>query len=278
MSETAQTFLSLVDRAQTLDTVGDALRILRDLLPTGAGSEQARNLRKQVTLLRARLRDAAELERSGLRGEADAREEERRLSKFARAIARDVVEAVDPGLLHTAVQSLSLALSSREQARSPDAPLAAGQIFLSYRRADSAPVTGVIREHLVHRFGRSAVFMDIDSIPLGVNFRAHIVSTLAQCKACLAIIGPAWVDARDDRGARRLEDIDDPIRIELEVAMRIDRRVIPILVDGAGMPRREDLPEAMRMLCSQNGFPLRPGGDFNGDIKRLMDLLEQQMF
>jgi hypothetical protein len=111
-----------------------------------------------------------------------------------------------------------------------------------------------------------------------VNFRAHIVSTLAQCKACLAIIGPNWVDARDDRGVRRLEDVDDPIRVELEVAMRIDRRVIPILVDGASMPPRDSMPEAMRMLCSQNGFPLRPGGDFNGDIKRLMDLLDQQMF
>lgn len=268
----------LIERAQTLDTVNDMLRILRDLLPAIAPSEGVRNLRKQVTLMRARLRDASEAERAGVRPEAELREEERRLVKLSKDVAREIVPAADPKNLPLIVQSLTMMIQSREQPSAAAAPKNQGQIFLCYRRAESAPITGVIREHLANRFGREAVFMDIDSIPLGVNFRAHVVSTLAQCKACLAIMGPKWLHAVDDQGKRRLEDVDDPIRVELETALRIDRRVIPILVDNASMPKRDELPDAMRSLSSQNGFPLRPGADFNGDMARLLELLERQMF
>ena len=276
MTDQKQELIGLVGQAQSLDTLNDAMRILRELLQPGITHSADRNLRKQVTLLRARLRDALEADRLGLRPQTEVREEELKLGNIARNLASEVVLAADNQHVPNAVQALTLALKTRE-------PISAGQkkknqIFLSYRRKDAADATSRIRERLVAQFGRDAVFFDVDSIPLGVNFRAHIVSTLAQCRACLAIVGPGWVNAVDDKGNRRLADFDDPIRIEIETAMRIDRPVIPILVGKAQMPQREELPESLRTFCSQNGFPVRPDPDFGPDMDRLVDLLEKQIF
>ena len=276
MTDPKQDLISLVGQAQSLDTLNDAMRILRELLQPGITHSADRNLRKQVTLLRARLRDALEADRLGLRPQTEVREEELKLGNIARNLASEVVIAADDQHVPNAVQALTLALKTRE-------PISAGQkkknqLFLSYRRKDAADATSRIRERLVAQFGRDAVFFDVDSIPLGVNFRAHIVSTLAQCRACLAIVGPGWVNATDDKGNRRLADFDDPIRIEIETAMRIDRPVIPILVGKAQMPERDELPESLRTFCSQNGFPVRPDPDFSPDMDRLIELLEKQIF
>ena len=276
MTDQKQELIGLVGQAQSLDTLNDAMRILRELLQPGITDSADRNLRKQVTLLRARLRDALEADRLGLRPQTEVREEELKLGNIARNLASEVVTAADDQHVPNAVQALTLALKTRE-------PISAGQkkknqLFLSYRRKDAADATSRIRERLVAQFGRDAVFFDVDSIPLGVNFRAHIVSTLAQCRACLAIVGPGWVNAVDDKGNRRLADFDDPIRIEIETAMRIDRPVIPILVGKAQMPERDELPESLRTFCSQNGFPVRPDPDFATDMDRLIELLEKQIF
>lgn len=276
MTDQKQELLGLVGQAQSLDTLNDAMRILRELLQPGITHSADRNLRKQVTLLRARLRDALEADRLGLRPQTELREEELKLGNVARNLATEVIASADDHHIPSAVQALSLALKTRE-------PLTPGtkkknQIFLSYRRADAADATSRIREKLVEQFGRDAIFFDVDSIPLGVNFRAHIVSTLAQCRACLAIVGPGWVDARDDKGNKRLDDFDDPIRIEIETALRIERPVIPILVSNAKMPDRDLLPDSLRTFCSQNGFPVRPDPDFGPDVNRLIDLLEKQIF
>ena len=48
------------------------------------------------------------------------------------------------------------------------------KVFLSYRRADSPDVTGRIYDRLIAELGREAVFKDVDDIPLGVDFRAHV--------------------------------------------------------------------------------------------------------
>src|SRR5262245_6651264 len=42
-----------------------------------------------------------------------------------------------------------------------------GAVFISYRRQDSADITGRICDRLVERIGSEAVYKDVDSIPLG---------------------------------------------------------------------------------------------------------------
>ena len=66
------------------------------------------------------------------------------------------------------------------------------KILISYRREDSADVTGRIYNRLIHVFPQS-VFRDVDSIPLGVDFRAYLDEQVAKCDVFLAVIGRGWL-------------------------------------------------------------------------------------
>ena len=92
-------------------------------------------------------------------------------------------------------------------------------IFISYRRSDNPDAMGRIYDRLVSEFGKARVFKDVDSIPLGQDFRGHLNDIVGGCAAVLAIIGPKWTDIRNEAGQRRLEDPDDFVRIELEAAL-----------------------------------------------------------
>jgi TIR domain len=78
------------------------------------------------------------------------------------------------------------------------------RIFLSYRRQDSAGVAGRIYDRLRAHFGDDAVFMDIDAVPFGVDFREHISMPVGQCDIVLAVVGTKW--AGKTKTGRRIED------------------------------------------------------------------------
>jgi len=143
-------------------------------------------------------------------------------------------------------------------------------IFISYRREDSADVTGRIRDRLEARFGREAIFTDVDSIPLGVDFKAYIDDQVGRCECLLAVIGPRWVNATDSNGCRRLDDPRDFVRAEMEAALARDMPVIPILVQEASMPTADQLPASLSPLALRNGLPVRPDPDFRKDMDRLI--------
>jgi hypothetical protein len=150
----------------------------------------------------------------------------------------------------------------------------AGHIFISYRRSDSADIVGRIYDRLVQDFERDAIFKDVDSIPLGIDFKGYIDRTLGECNVLLAIIGGGWLDARDADGKRRLEDPGDFVRIEIESALEQGIAVIPLLVRGAQMPEEEDLPAGLKKLVYRNGISIRPDPDFHRDMDRLVSALE----
>jgi pSer/pThr/pTyr-binding forkhead associated (FHA) protein len=150
----------------------------------------------------------------------------------------------------------------------------APSVFVSYRREDEPHGTERLVEALVQKLGPDAVFHDIDSIPLGVDFREHLTSAVRKCDICLVVIGRQWLTVKDEDGVRRLDKEVDFVRIEVEVALGLGRPVIPILV-GAGMPRPQDLPESIRQLAYRNGTLLRTGTDFKADIARLLKAVER---
>src|SRR4051794_6257510 len=117
-----------------------------------------------------------------------------------------------------------------------------GRIFVSYRRNDSAYPTGWLTDRLVEHYGENQIFTDVDSIDLGDNFVTRITAAVASCDVLLAVIGPKWLTVNDENGRRRLDDPNDYVRIEIEAALRRQILVVPILVDGANMPRVSDLP------------------------------------
>jgi uncharacterized repeat protein (TIGR01451 family) len=152
-----------------------------------------------------------------------------------------------------------------------------GNIFISYRRSDSADIAGRIYDRLIEEFGQATIFKDVDSIPLGVDFKRYLDQKVSECNVLLAIIGDRWVDATDATGQKRIEDRADFVRLEIESALKRDIPVIPLLVRGAQMPVEEDLPYSLRRLVFKNGIQIRPDPDFHRDVDRLISALNDHM-
>ena len=151
------------------------------------------------------------------------------------------------------------------------------KILISYRREDSADVTGRIYDRLIHQFGQGAIFKDVDSIPLGIDFRTYLDEQVAKCDVFLAVIGKDWMKKQGSRGKSRLEDPRDFVRIEIESALKRQIPVIPVLVSGASIPLAERLPASIQDLSYRNGISVRPDPDFHRDMDRLNDYLKQQI-
>jgi hypothetical protein len=89
------------------------------------------------------------------------------------------------------------------------------KIFINYRRDDCLATAGRLHDHLAKAFGLRNLFMDVDHIPAGVDFKAHLDAQVASCDALLVLIGPQWLAATDLKGGRRLDQADDFVRAEI---------------------------------------------------------------
>jgi hypothetical protein len=150
-------------------------------------------------------------------------------------------------------------------------------IFINYRRKDSEYAVGWIDEHLEKQFGREQVFRDIDLIPLGVDFPQHLKERLDRCDVFLAVIGRDWLHIKKDGKKRALDDPDDFVRIEIEVALGRGIPVIPVLVQGARVPQKSDLPPTLQDLSSRNAVEVRADHDFRNDVRRLIGKIESHL-
>jgi len=155
-------------------------------------------------------------------------------------------------------------------------PSGQSTIILSYRREDSAGVTGRIFDRLVQEFGTDRVFMDIDSMPAGVDFHDHLQAILADCGALLVVVGKSWRSQRKGQHAR-IMDPDDWVRIEVETALERGIPVVPLLIDGASLPNRDQLPESLWPLLRRNALPVDSGRDFHAQLSRLVRDLRLQI-
>ena len=147
-------------------------------------------------------------------------------------------------------------------------------IFLSYRREDSQAWTDRIADELKERFGKKAVFQDVEAIPPGDDYREHLQTQLQHCLVFLVVIGPDWVTVKDEHGHRRLDQDRDCVRYEIELALLRKTTVIPLLVDGAVMPTKKELPDSIEALAFKNGLPIRANPDFEHDFNRLIRAVE----
>jgi hypothetical protein len=121
------------------------------------------------------------------------------------------------------------------------------KIFISYRRDDSAASALSIGQYLENEFGRKNVFIDID-MRAGVKFPTVLEQRLSECKVMLVLIGPHWLNARDEQGHLRLHDLDDWVRLEISHALDRNITVIPVRVGGAGLPLKGQLPPDIQGL------------------------------
>ena len=155
----------------------------------------------------------------------------------------------------------------------------AGKIFINYRRDDSIGMAGRLHDRLAQTFGRDKLFMDVDHIPAGADFVAHLNNQVAECDVVLAIIGPNWLRAKDKAGQRRLHQPDDFVAIEIAAALARDTLVIPVLVDAARMPKESDLPDTLKPLARRQAVEVRHahfGHDAEALIARMRKALGQE--
>jgi hypothetical protein len=144
-------------------------------------------------------------------------------------------------------------------------------IAISYRREDSVTVAGRLYDRLESAFGKENVFMDFDSIPAGVNFRDYIIAAIERSQLVIALIGPKWVGEKVD--SRRIDEVDDFVRLEITSALARGISVIPVLVNNAEMPRPDQLPSDLRELAFLNALPLDGGRDFQIHAERLVGVI-----
>ena len=180
-------------------------------------------------------------------------------------------DTLSPGPVHSGTPTVSLSSPVSADVAVPDSG-----IFISYRRDDERSFAGRLYDRLSTRFGDHRIFMDVDSIELGLDFTDVIEDRLEQSSVVLVVMGRQWLECSDADG-RRLDNPDDFVRLEVETALaRRDVRVIPILVDEAAVPKSSDLPLSMRKLVRRSAIRMSHEG-FGADFGRLLNALESVM-
>ncbi len=143
------------------------------------------------------------------------------------------------------------------------------KIYISYRRNDSAGITGRLFDRLTSHFGSNNVFMDIGSIPLGVDFASALEQEISQCDVVIVVIGRTWLQELAGLG------LEDFVRKEVEIALAIDKAIVPILVDEANMPSASDLPPSIQPIAFRNAISISSSTEFHRDLDILISGLER---
>jgi hypothetical protein len=148
------------------------------------------------------------------------------------------------------------------------------RILINYRRQDAAPYARLLQNALNERFPRARDFTDWDAIEPGMDFADVIREMVGSSAVLVNLIGPQWLTAADEQGRRRLDDPDDFVRMELQAAFERRVRVVPVLVDGAKLPRPQELPPELQELGRLNAFELSTA-QYQYDADQLSDLIQQ---
>jgi hypothetical protein len=152
------------------------------------------------------------------------------------------------------------------------------KIFICYRRDDASEPAKSLHDTLTRCFGAEYIFWDRDSIHVGRDFFRQIQSEVDSCTTFLVVIGSGWLAIGPD-GKRRIDNPEDLVRLEIARALgRADKRerinIIPVLVEGATLPSKQDLPDDLKKLVDHNSIELSLG-NWKKDIKPLLQVMEK---
>ena len=148
------------------------------------------------------------------------------------------------------------------------------RIFISYRRGESSPYARMLYDSLSQQFGEANVFYDHKAIEPGLDFVDVIRQQLNSCDVLIALIGRHWLDLQTAAGQRRIDEADDIVHEEIATALVRKIRLIPVLVQGAPMPKAEELPPTLAALSRRNAFDLTDA-KWEYDKQRLVELLQK---
>ena len=145
------------------------------------------------------------------------------------------------------------------------------KVFICYRREDSAypahHIYGVLKDH----YGSDCVVFDVDTIPLGADFREYLNDQVSRCDVLLAVIGDKWAEMLK----QRIEDADDFVRIEIQAALERQISVVPVLVGKASVPIAKNLPPEIERVAFKQAAEVRAGPDLQTHLDRLIRGLDR---
>ena len=143
------------------------------------------------------------------------------------------------------------------------------QLFVCYRREDTAG-HALLLKNALDRVPGVSVFLDVHSIPAGVDFVEHARERVAACHAVLVLIGDEWLRSRS--GQQRLHEEDDHVRTEIRWALERKVDIYPVLVERATMPKKSELPEDICKLAHMHAVEIFDHS-WQADLERLVEAL-----
>jgi Tol biopolymer transport system component len=149
------------------------------------------------------------------------------------------------------------------------------RIYLSHRRCDSAAEAAGVLRAMRHRYGPRAVLVGPPAVRSGASLREEVRRAVARCDVVCVVIGPHWTTSRDGSGRRRLMNVRDPVRVEVETALHSGRAIVPALVSGAPAPGADDLPETMRGLAAYAPVTVAAGAAPHADLLDRLESLDR---
>ena len=150
------------------------------------------------------------------------------------------------------------------------------KLLISYRRSDTDAMAGRIRDNLAAYYGNGSVFIDVDNIPIGTDFREHIRKAFGNHDMLIAVVGQKWTGPRKG-GRTRIQEETDPVRVEIEMALQKSMPLIPVLVNGARMPKPEELPQSLKDFSFRNAAEIDSGRDFRQHMDRVIRSIDQTL-
>ena len=147
------------------------------------------------------------------------------------------------------------------------------RIVISYRRDDTEAMTGRIYDCLVDHYGEDTVYRDLESIPVGKDYRVDVNEAVRSADLLLVIIGQRWTGLRHN--TVRIKEAGDAVRSEIKAAMDYGVPMIPVLVDDAIMPRAHDLPADIKNFAYNNAATVDAGKDFRVHMERLFGHIDE---
>jgi len=145
----------------------------------------------------------------------------------------------------------------------------ANPVFISYRRSDTTGEAGRLADSLENLLGAACVFRDADDIPAGEDFEVFLQRELAGTEVTVVLIGKKWLA---ELNSRLNQSNPDFVRIEIATALKLGKRVIPVLLQGAELPSAASLPDDLRALVNRQAINLRDEA-WIADAGRLADAI-----
>jgi hypothetical protein len=122
------------------------------------------------------------------------------------------------------------------------------RIFISYRRVDAEYAAGALGRELRSHFGDEQVFRDKEDVGGGVAWRQEVLHEIDRNSVLLVLIEKDWANAKDAQGRRRLDNTDDPLRLEITDGLKEGAVILPILLENAQMPDEEGIAAGVAAL------------------------------